>query len=191
MKPILFNTDMVRALLGGRKTVTRRVIDRDIVNRFDMESDGTVISYEDPGTGDHYEPTAVCRYQPGDVLYVRETWAEMPYGIVYRADDERPEGWDCDDRWKPSIHMPGELARLFLRVKSVRIQRLNDMTEEDAMAEGFPDAPAGEDSPLERFAQLWDKTIKRGERAAFGWYGNPYVWVIEFEKISRKEALEE
>ena len=189
MKPILFNTDMVRALLEGRKTVTRRVIDRDIVNSFDMESDGTVISYEDRETGDHYEPTAVCRYQPGDILYVRETWAEMPYGYIYRADDECPEGWDSDDKWRPSIHMPKELARLFLRVKSVRIERLNDMTEEDAIAEGFPDAPAGEDSPLERFSQLWDKTIKPGERDVYGWYGNPYVWVIEFENVSYEEAV--
>lgn len=194
MKPILFNTDMVRALLDGRKTVTRRVIDRDIVNGFDMESDGTVISYEDPETGDHYEPTAVCRYQPGDVLYVRETFVDCPNlmggdWICYKADVDPSQASVYN--WKPSIHMPKEYARLFLRVKSVRIQRLNDMTEEDAMAEGFPDAPAGEDSPLERFAQLWDKTIKRGERAAFGWYGNPYVWVIEFEKIGQEEAWKE
>lgn len=85
--------------------------------------------------------------------------------------------------------MPKELARLFLRVKDVRIERLNDMTEEDAMEEGFLYAPAGEDSPLERFSQLWDKTIKPGERDVYGWYGNPYVWVIEFENVSYEEAV--
>lgn len=87
--------------------------------------------------------------------------------------------------------MPKEIARIFLRVKSVRIERLNDMTEEDAIAEGFQDAPAGEDSPLERFSQLWDKTIKRRDRSAFGWYEYPYVWVIEFEEIGLEEAMKE
>ena len=122
-------------------------------------------------------------------MYVRETWAEMTYGYVYRADDERPEGWDSDDRWRPSIHMPKEIARIFMRVKSVRIERLNDMAEEDAMAEGFRDAPAGEDSALERFSQLWDKTIKRRDRSEFGWFASPWVWVIEFEEIRREEAM--
>lgn len=87
--------------------------------------------------------------------------------------------------------MPKELARLFLRVKDVRIERLNDMTEEDAVAEGFPGVPAGKDSPLEWFSQLWDKTIKPIERDVYGWDASPYVWVVEFEEISREEAMKE
>ena len=126
---------------------------------------------------------------PGDVIYVRETWAELPCGYVYRADDERPEGWGSDDRWRPSIHMPKELARLFLRVKDVRIERLNEMTEEDAMAEGFLDAPASKDSPLEWFSQLWNETIKPIERDVYGWDASPYVRVIEFEKINYEQAV--
>lgn len=208
MKPILFNTDMVRALLEGRKTVTRRVIKPqpkcyrsnithpkhkeklyidEKTGRLRCRVCGCSPQYSREGTevSHYWEPP----YKPGDVIYVRETWAELPCGYVYRADNECPEGWDCDDRWRPSIHMPKELARLFLRVKDVRIERLNDMTEEDAIAEGFPDEPAGEDIPLERFSQLWDKTIKPGERDVYGWYGNPYVWVIEFENVSYEEAV--
>lgn len=208
MKPILFNTEMVRAILDGRKTVTRRIVkpqpkcfgpniaytdhEADLffganVGRLRCHVCGGSPQYSSGGTeiSQYWEPP----FKPGDVIYVRETWAELPYGYVYRADDECPEGWDSDDKWRPSTHMPKELARLFLRVKSVRIERLNDMTEEDAIAEGFPDAPAGEDSPLERFSQLWDKTIKHGERDVYGWYGNPYVWVIEFENVSYEEAV--
>lgn len=208
MKPILFNTEMVRAILDGRKTVTRRIVkpqpecfgpniaytdhEADLffdanVGRLRCRVCGCSPQYSREGTevSHYWEPP----YKPGDVIYVRETWAELPCGYVYRADDECPEGWDCDDRWRPSIHMPKELARLFLRVKDVRIERLNDMTEEDAMEEGFLYAPAGEDSPLERFSQLWDKTIKPGERDVYGWYGNPYVWVIEFENVSYEEAV--
>lgn len=91
--------------------------------------------------------------------------------------------------WRPSIHMPKEAARIFLRVKDVRIERLNDMQEDDAIAEGFPDRGVDADSPLERFSVLWDKTIKREQIREYGWYANPWVWVIEFEKISKEEAM--
>lgn len=74
VRPILFNGEMVRAILEGHKTVTRRKIDTDISNQFDIDVDGIVICYIDPETGDSYKPEELCRYQQGDILYVRETW---------------------------------------------------------------------------------------------------------------------
>lgn len=158
--------------------------------------------------------------QPGDVLWVRETWAEMPYGFVYRADCEEPEGWDLDDRWRPSIHMRKAAARVFLRVKSVRVERLKDITEDGALAEGVPDerpmSPVycpyckGEgtvgalhpaslgymevDCPrcakaTERFANLWNSTVKSADLPAYGWEANPWVWVIEFERCDKPEEF--
>jgi len=117
MKPILFNTEMVQAIKEGRKTVTRRIVKP------------------------RYRPyERMTRYMPqpfytGDILYVRETFAVMPYGYVYRADGEDPEGWDSSDRWVPSIHMPKEAARLFLRVTDVRVESLQAITPEDCERE--------------------------------------------------------
>ena len=180
-KPILFNTEMVRAIRDGRKTQTRRIIKpQPTCPRWNN------IGWLGWDDGHGYQIVAPC--SPGDILWVRETWSEMPYGFVYRADNERPEGWDHEDRWHPSIHMPKEAARIFLRVKYVRPEQLNDMDEDDAIAEGFPDSPAGTDSPLERFATLWDKTIKRVDLKKYGWYANPWVWVIEFERCEKPEG---
>ena len=197
MKPILFNTAMVRAILDGRKTVTRRVFNpkyKDDEGGFQIlrHKDGSFLRVEKlvaecdssvfpDGTERYVRPP----FEAGDILYVRETWSEMPYGYVYRADDEEPVGWDHEDRWFPSIHMPKEAARLFLQVKNVDIQRLNDMQEEDAIAEGFPDLGVDADSPLERFSTLWDKTIKRDQLSKLGWWANPFVWVIEFERCEK------
>lgn len=99
MKPILFNTDMVRAILNGRKTVTRRVIkDKDIINAWDCESYGTPIAFIDHETGDSHQPTFPCQYQPGDILYVRETWARSMAGTyLYKATDTPI----ILDRWRP------------------------------------------------------------------------------------------
>lgn len=172
-KPILFNADMVRAILDGRKTQTRRVIKPA---PFDI-------------TFENREP----QYHIGDTLYVRETWKQYTIGTagpglidgyLYKADEPQDtSGMMVEGRWHPSIHMPKDAARIWLKVTDIRCEQLNDMTEEDAIAEGFPDSPAGTDSPLERFAVLWDKTVKRVDRDRFGWYGNPWVWVYEFERI--------
>lgn len=206
MKPILFNTEMVRAILEGRKTVTRRVVkDMDIINGWDCEADGTPIAYIDQATGDSYPPTMPCPHHPGDILWVRETWAEMPYGFVYRVDGEEPDGWDCDDRWRPSIHMPRGAARIFLRVTGVRVERLQDIT--DYRAEGIHpsedceecfavcggcdplNSPTGCDNEIDAFAGLWDRTVKPADLPLYGWEANPWVFVIEFERISKDEAL--
>ena len=219
VKPILFNTEMVRAILDGRKTVTRRIAD---INTEITCNDGTanhdfVLDNFTGGTPNGF----VCRkcgfgvapphsrvpcgtslfrprYWPGDILYVRETWAKMVdlgtishAGYVYRGDFDDNELHEMAEKhftWKPSIHMPKEAARIFLRVKDVRVERLNAMQEDDAIAEGFPDLGVDADSPLERFAALWDKTISRDQIDVLGWYANPWVWVIEFERISKEEA---
>ena len=208
MKPIIFSTPMVQAILAGRKSMTRRVIkDKDITNNFDIDIDGSVYAYIDQATGDSYPPTHRAKYQPGDILWVRETWSKDENGkYVYRAnygtteDDSFPPSMF---KWKPSIHMPREAARIFLRVTNVRVERLQDISEEDARAEGIswldeacysnngwtptlydPDSGG---SPVFRdgFTALWDNiNAKRG----YGWETNPWAWVYEFEKISKEEA---
>ena len=194
MKPILFNTDMVRAILDGRKTVTRRVIkDKDIINAWDCESDGTPIAFIDHETGDSHPPAFPCQYQPGDILYVRETWARSMAGTyIYKATDTPI----ILDRWRPSIHMPKEAARLFLRVTDVRVERLQDMRLIDCMKEGVQ-LTLAEQGDLciqgvrarDRFSGVWDSTIKPADLPLYGWAANPWVWVIEFEQVSKEAAL--
>lgn len=212
MKPILFNTEMVRAILEGRKTVTRRVINRDIANWCDKEKDGTLLSYEN-SYGDFINPVDLCRYRVGDVLYVRETWRElikpigMPKEYDYKADtDKRAVGLY---KWKPSIHMPKEAARIFLRVTDVRVEQLQDITREQVHKEGIPSRIAGintvklkaetltketiEQNGIEMchidFANLWNSTIKKDQLQYYSWNANPYVWVIEFERIEKPAAV--
>lgn len=204
VKPILFNSDMVRAILEGRKTVTRRKIDIDMSNQFDVETDGSVICYIDPGTGDRYRPEELCRYQTGDILYVRETWQECCRNHVhnpivhskycYKASLDSAlygciEEGEC--KWHPSIHMPKEAARIWLRVVSVRLERLKDMTSEEAWKEGarctcmypVPDC-AGNKA---EFIKIWDSTIPKKAIPHYGWEANPWVWVIEFERCEKPE----
>ena len=213
IRPILFNTDMVQAILDGRKTVTRRKIDIDIVNQFDVEHDGkTVYGYINPETGDCFSPTEICRCRPGDILYVRETWHKYKkrvgqgeccrlkefYG--YKASIANSE--DADEKWHPSIHMPKEAVRIFLRVNNVRVERLQDITEECAKSEGIseewarnwwkpsyydPDS-GGYPKYRDTFShELWESTIKPKDRDKYGWNANPWVWVIEFERADVEE----
>lgn len=210
MKPILFNTAMVQAILEGRKTVTRRAIKPQPAGALRPMGRGSCWPgcFEASGEERIYRPP----YQPGNALYVRETWAEMPYGFVYRADEERPEGWEVDDCWRPSIHMPRAAARIFLRVTAVKAARLQEIEKEDVLREGVkPKYYAGGckcvwafEGCMEKpctnrdgyidlchwmpFSELWDKTMKPADRSAYGWEANPWVWVIEFERISREEA---
>ena len=197
-KPILFNTEMVHAIQAGRKTQTRRII---------KCNDGS--PYE-PRVAfiDKYSNKKAAKRPPcdtGDILWVREMWGEMPYGYVYRADGEKPNGWDAEDRWHPSIHMPKEAARIFLRVKGVRVERLQEITVLDAISEGcggticdhadaHPTLGCTDclntgwlETPDAEFAQLWDTTIKSADLDKYGWDANPWVWVIEFESIEKPE----
>lgn len=212
IKPILFNTDMVRAILDGRKTVTRRKIDVDVSNRFDVEIDGKVICYIDQATGDSYKPADLCRYQPGDILYVRETWHKYTkrvgkgegchlaefYG--YKASVKNSE--DSNTPWKPSIHMPKEAARIWLKVTNVRVERLQDITNRGAISEGAETeeyegfhewatnvAPFGStiESVRDNFSHIWNSTIKKENVKSYSWDANPWVWVIEFERCEKPQ----
>ena len=193
MKPILFNTEMVRAILEGRKTVTRRVVKpqppaTSVVRKRSCAWDWSF--WADCDMGHLMKPP----YHPGDILWVRETWAKSMAGtFMYRADDKAI----MVERWHPSIHMPREAARLFLRVTDVRVERLQDIDDDGAKAGGanYQDGKnvGWEEkmrrTAIDRFAEIWDNTIKPADLHLYGWEANPWVWVIEFERISKDEAL--
>lgn len=183
MKPILFNTEMVKAILDGRKTTTRRLI-KGVT---DMEFEGVVADNECFGKVVRFGISAAkyCNrsapYNIGDILYVRETWADVPEtspgNIHYKASANdadlkwfEEEGW----KWRPSIHMPKEYARIFLRVTDVRVERLQDCGNAQAKDEGC--------TGCSQFARIWDSTISKKALKLYGWEANPWVWVITFEK---------
>lgn len=194
--PILFNTEMVRAILDGRKTCTRRVI------KLPENMDGVPVGKNGDSSnplGFMY-PGGIKRppYQPGDILYVRETWCALPVNeaghmrghsiYYYRADgDLRPEGWR--GKWRPSIHMPKEAARIWLKVTDVRVERLQEITEEQAKLEGCNSGMlTGPCTARGQFENLWNSTIKKSDLDLYGWDANPRVWVIEFERCEKPEV---
>lgn len=201
-KPILFNTDMVRAIMDGRKTVTRRALKHP----FEIHPNGYITKPRGNERLCPYEPP----YQPGDILYVRETWQylykldgndqiiENTGKYYYAATDTTGEYVDSrgimheTTPWHPSIHMPKEAARIFLKVTDVRVERLQDITDVDAEKEGAqPDNPC-DYSPeqwqnKEHFKKIWNSTIKKSELGKYGWDANPYVWVIEFKKLEAEQ----
>lgn len=218
-KPILFNTDMVRAILEGRKTVTRRAVKPQpkgghSVLDYDDEAHTADILCGNGGEGGvfaDWAETVKAPCWPGDILWVRETWCESlgkAGKYFYRAyagpRDEMKEYAHSFNRWRPSIHMPREAARIFLRVTDVRVERLQEITPQQAMAEGQPRCNGsiticgGSASCLscegsignarQWFLEVWNNTIKPKDRDACGWAANPWVWVIAFERISREEA---
>lgn len=194
MKPILFNTEMVKAILDGRKTVTRRLIkpqpvaDADLMYAYAASRKQDIGKWGDRKTGQTWNPP----YHADDILYVREKWARPsqteiangadPKMYLYATDTLQPCAWD---KWRPSIHMPKEAARIFLRVKSVRVERLKSISVSDAMDEGVSD--------WNEFVTLWDSTVPKHPNKfksyPYYWKDNPWVWVIEFERISKEEAL--
>jgi len=183
MKPILFSTQMVQAIIEGRKTQTRRIITPQpseyctqfikVENHFLATHDNDMTC--DPGT---WKP----QYQPGDILYVRETFGKIPYEGVdpkptyfYKAD-----GGDIVDIkgiWKPSIHMPAAAARLFLKVTAVKAERLQDITEADAIAEGCQSGGDWSSAPTTEFSALW-QSIYGPESVN----DDPWVWAYTFER---------
>lgn len=182
MKPILFNTEMVRAILEGRKTVTWRVIKPQPRFIYANDNFGPLMQITKPHKGVWFkgDPNHVAPYHPGDALYVREAWQQNYDGSYsYRAKDM----FEDEKGWRPSIHMPKEAARLFLRATGVRVERLHDMTSSEAMDEGFTD--------WKDLVAGWDRTVSKKDRDLYGWAANPWVWVIEFERISKAEALAE
>lgn len=222
---------MVRAILSGKKRKTRRIVKLpEGINPYRAEP-----SYDHFETLDSWEfsygktygsilfdlfYTAKAPYAIGDLLYVRETWAGIKLGpkgketttYWYRADED-DERLNPDDKWRPSIHMPKEAARIWLKVTNVRCERLQDIDEDDAYYEGFRGCPyelalyfkdgsaepchvGGEGCPCdywycnhsaqEAFGRdIWDKTIKPDDLPHYGWDANPWVWVIEFERVER------
>lgn len=218
--PILFNTEMVRAILDDRKTCTRRVI-KDVVK------ENQEINKNGKGEFELYDITSRCGipkgkiynppYQPGDILYVRETWTDhyVPNEIgkpelqyCYKADGVDIKA-EClpgeNNRWYPSIHMPKEAARIWLKVTDVRVERLQEITDKECIKEGiYPsncrncNATFGCDvcpdegyDEVDEFVEVWDSTIKKFDLDRYGWDANPYVWVIEFERCEQpgKEQL--
>lgn len=207
--PILFNTEMVRAILEGRKTVTRRVMK----NIIPFDEKGTYFNVLERGEwqGPIIKEWIVqyhSKYKVGDIMYVRETWQDdriythdsTPGKYFYKADGDV----DCY-KWRPSIHMPKEAARIWLKVTDVRVERLQDITEEQAYMEGTdpwdeacyanngwhptladPDS-GGNPNIIDGFHELWNSTIKKSERDLYGFDANPWVFVYEFERIEHEQ----
>lgn len=229
-KPILFNAEMVRAIQGGTKTVTRRVLkNQDPERAFDYDyvndTDGIAREVDlicDIGNNVLEAMVNKIPYFVGDILYVRETWKRfcgMLYGwengtyiplddfegYQYKSDEQciytkwvnplcddfedQKRDINFDDKWHPSIHMPKEAARIFLRVAGVRAERLQDITEKQAIAEGIRIGMGGEPyfSCRDAYAPLWNSTVKKSDLDKYGWSANPWVWVIEFERMEVTE----
>lgn len=197
IRPILFNTDMVRAILDGRKTTTRRALKYP----FEVHPNGFITKPRGHDRLCPYEPP----YQQGDILYVRETWHKDISRYMYRAnyaDNEKfyQNGKETEIKWHPSIHMPKEAARIWLRVKDVRAERLQDIKNIYNEGIHFCDCPAGytwKDTtdmhncytdPVGAMEALWDSTIPRGQQDLYSWAVDPWVWVIEFERCERPET---
>ncbi len=186
-RPILMAGRMAQLAHTGLKTQTRRVVkfpQSGVWERGHIEH--SWVDQADPiGT----YPTIIRSPfgAPGDRLWVRETWCAARRGFLYRAEcaDEKPsdntDDWNApaDDRWRPSIHMPRAACRTVLEVVSVRVERLQEMTERDAIAEGCGRPENGALAVLE-FCRLWDELYGLGPHA---WCVNPWVWVVEFRKV--------
>lgn len=146
--PILFNTAMVQAILDGRKTVTRRVIKKsqcDLLNKTapcDLQRDDMYAPWHSMTDAELIKSLYTPPYQPGCILYVRETWSEWTGGYLYKAwHGPFPQPGQCSAmKWHPSLHMPKEAARIWLKVTDVRVERLQEITEEQALSEGVPDS---------------------------------------------------
>lgn len=203
-KPILFNTAMVRATLDGRKSCTRRIVKpQQLVGILpDKCKNGTPEEflkqkklmfkpYCDMTDIELINTAYKAPYQPGDILYVRETWKQAPNGYYYYEDWQRNDIADIT-KWKPSIHMPKDAARIWLKVTDVRVERLQEITELSVQKEGIevePNECAGKFDFITElfllFQRLWDSTIKKSDLDRYGWDANPYVFVIEFERCEK------
>ena len=246
IKPILFNTEMVRAILDGRKSCTRRIVKpqweecshcKYVHNEYiyDKLAENVYCAK----CGYPLVPERRAPYQPGDILYVRETWrvgawdifnqmiafdykdgtcGELTYihdrelfdRLVNQSRNDARQAkceyngvdfvWEKGKspcRWHPSIHMPKEAVRIWLNVTDVRVERLQDITEAGAEAEGAVNnigmihAPDNEYDHIhtakEHFIEIWNSTIKKVDLDRYGWDASPWVWVIEFEQCEKPE----
>ena len=240
IKPILFNTEMVRAILDGRKSCTRRLVKGfvpdDAIWGYTAFTPKGYISCRGTFADGYGEKFFKLPYQTGDILYVRETWTEECGKYYYRANynsdyldacETLSGGYPASCRnyagcqgctatstriyWHPSIHMPKEAARIWLKVTDVRVERLQEITEGETFEEGLDFTPpclhlTGEnycdiDGPCtskvkycdmsygELFGEvLWNNTIKKSDLDRYGWDANPWVWLIEFERCEKPEG---
>lgn len=221
IKPILFNTDMVRAIMYGRKTCTRRVIKpqweecpacKYVHNEYiyDKMAENVYCAR----CGYPLEPERRAPYHPGDIMYIRETWQylyeldgneqviEDTGKYYYASTDTIPFDTYVDENgvkhdhapWKPSIHMPKEAARIWLKVTDVRVERLQNITADGIRNEGLSSAAVhcGDvEIALKEWETLWNSTIKKSDIDRYGWNANPWVWVIEFERCEKPKEAEE
>ena len=232
IKPILFNTEMVRAILDMRKSCTRRLV------RFLPGKNPQWTGYIRNGLMLYNGRNEPCikraPYQPGDILYVRETWRVGAWDIFnqmiafdykdgtcgeltyindrelfdrlvnqsrndarqakceYNGADFVWEKGKSPCRWHPSIHMPKEAARIWLKVTDVRVERLQNIDGKGCVKEGIEEEPlkhVGEDFVKGMFHDLWDSTIKKSDIDRYGWDANPWVWVIEFERCEKPKGV--
>ena len=214
-KPILFNTKMVRAILDGRKTCTRRICkDANNYTVPDMDfynADKRTYAVHNFADKEQMEQLSTaertCPICTGDILYVRDTvWQKIGYYLDvdgetkpswynefrYAASDEKPEtGWNYSWAKRPSIHMPKKAARIWLKVTDVRVERLQEITPQGAWKEGarcsclHPVPDCAGNKTA--FVNIWNSTIKKSDLDRYGWDANPWVWVIEFERCERPE----
>lgn len=222
--PVLFNTDMVRAILRGisPKTETRRAIKgyipSDAMFGYTAFTPKGYISCRGTFADGYGEEFFKLPCQKGDILYVRETWSFLPCvecmdegpacsidPVVYDDGDSESEGCFVyktshprPERvsWTPSIHMPKQAARIWLKVMDVRAERLQDITGAEILAEGVANKQSNpamgkrwENMQKIEFERLWNSTIKKSNRGIYDWASNPWVWVIEFERCERPEGV--
>lgn len=235
---------MVKAILDGRKTVTRRLVKPQLPDNAIEIREIDPLGYLFFQTSDSYlggYRNRKAPYKSGDILYVRETWRVGAWNedissiaVDYKADNSAIKDWiyiddeeefqrywiqSTDDagkaglqtdgegkyhwkhgqaptRWRPSIHMPKEAARIFLKVTDVRVERLRDMSIGDMISEGInTDGIITTSGPIKyrvinRFEELWNSTIKKSDLDKYSFDANPWVWVIEFERISKEVDYE-
>ena len=197
-KPILFSGPMIRAILANTKTQTRRIFKPD---RMTWDANGRYTTYAMRGgelstTGSGpFKPSSWLHYcpygQPGDRLWVRESFARVPTAcgsedIVFAADYQDGSDRAAGVRYTPSIHMPRAVSRITLEITSVRVERLQDIDLADALAEGISDTGAlildsagnEQGGPIAEYAVLWEQINGPGS-----WAANPWVWVIEFRRL--------
>lgn len=220
IKPILFNAEMVRAILDGRKTCTRRVIKpqpqsglcytyggshKDCIGKWTYPNRGAhklwgeeyklPENIKDEELSKRWNPP----YHTDDILYVRETWSEgcEEGTYIYRASDKLADLPTFKESSKliyhPSIHMPKEAARIWLKVKNVRVERLQEVSAESALAEGadkyiHTNGGLDENMTITSFIGIWNSTIKKSDLDSYGWSANPWVWVIEFERCEKPKG---
>ena len=200
MKSIIFNTEMVKAILDGRQTQVRESFSKKQLKYFDYAQKlGEISNLDNLHKNDFSYILQFSKYKVDDILYVKETFGEYyqmcNHGnfcdcepeIIYKSGKNYPYDTDCIKKWKPSIHMPKEYARIFLKVTNVRVERLQEISNDDIFAEGLDwkdfecDNGQTENDIFAWWKELWNSTAKDG----YKWEYNPYVFVYEFEKVEK------